>query len=110
MYSHASDDGVGDGDGDPVADLIFVHGLGGSSRLSWCKDHDVDRFWPLSWLPNDPVIRRARIFTFGYNADFRSSSQSPTLGIADFATALLFDMRYGRDQDGKNFELGQVRA
>ncbi|RYP06345.1 hypothetical protein DL765_009531 [Monosporascus sp. GIB2] len=94
--------------GDALADIVFVHGLGGSSRLSWCMQHDLDMYWPLRWLPNDPATRQTRIFTFGYNADFRSSSQSANLGISDFSKALLFDMLYGRDQYGKAFDFGQM--
>ncbi|KAI1487334.1 hypothetical protein F5X96DRAFT_672759 [Biscogniauxia mediterranea] len=95
-------------DGDFSADIIFIHGLGGSSRLTWCKNHDLNLFWPARWLPKDRDISQARIFTFGYNADFRSSPQSSMLGITDFAKNLLFDMRYGRNQDGQNLGLGQV--
>ncbi|RYP81120.1 hypothetical protein DL769_002129 [Monosporascus sp. CRB-8-3] len=94
-------------DGDALADIVFVHGLGGSSRLSWCMRHDLDLYWPLKWLPNDPDTQQTRIFTFGYNADFRSSSQSANLGISDFSKTLLFDMLYGTDQDGKPFNFGQ---
>ncbi|KAK8084697.1 hypothetical protein PG997_005968 [Apiospora hydei] len=87
--------------------IIFVHGLGGSSRLSWCKHHDLALFWPMQWLPKDPDLRNARIFTFGYNADFRSSSQSPTMGIADFAKNLLYDMAYATDKEGASLAIGE---
>ncbi|KAI0008496.1 hypothetical protein F4779DRAFT_449667 [Xylariaceae sp. FL0662B] len=94
-------------DGEPSADIIFIHGLGGSSRLTWSNNHDLNLFWPLEWLPCDQDVSRARIFTFGYNADFRSTSQSAVLGITDFAKNLLFDMLYGRSQSGQNLCLGQ---
>ncbi|KAH9898722.1 hypothetical protein F4778DRAFT_742738 [Xylariomycetidae sp. FL2044] len=93
--------------GDPSADIIFIHGLGGSSRLTWSKDHDLELCWPLKWLPSDPDVGRSRIFTFGYNAEFRSASQSSVLGISDFAKNLLFDMLYGRNGEGHSFNLGQ---
>ncbi|KAK6855325.1 NACHT and WD domain protein [Apiospora arundinis] len=89
-------------------DIIFIHGLGGSSRLSWCKNHDMDLFWPMRWLPKDQDLQNARVFTFGYNADFRSSSQSPTLGIADFAKNLLYDMVYATDRQGANLGIGET--
>ncbi|KAI8628879.1 hypothetical protein F5Y19DRAFT_99967 [Xylariaceae sp. FL1651] len=95
-------------EGEPSADIIFIHGLGGSSRLTWSKNHDLDLFWPLKWLPNDHDVGQARIFTFGYNADFHASSQSSNLGITDFAKNLLFDMLYGRDQSGFSISLGQA--
>lgn len=91
-----------------VADIIFVHGLGGSSRLSWCRNKDPALFWPQEWLPLDQDVHQARIFSFGYNAFFHSSAQTSTLGVADFAKNLLYDMLYGRDQSGMSFELGRV--
>ncbi|KAK2599454.1 hypothetical protein N8I77_011208 [Diaporthe amygdali] len=91
-----------------VADIIFVHGLGGSSRLSWCRNKDTALFWPQEWLPLDQDVHQARIFSFGYNAFFQSSAQTSTLGVADFAKNLLYDMLYGRDQSGKSFELGRM--
>ncbi|KAH8202615.1 hypothetical protein TruAng_003216 [Truncatella angustata] len=95
-------------DGIPSADIIFIHGLGGSSRLTWSKNHDLNLLWPSLWLPSDDDLQNCRIFTFGYNADYRSSSQSPTLGISDFAKNLLFDMLYGRDKQGQSFHLGKA--
>ena len=91
-----------------VVDIIFVHGLGGSSRLAWCKSRRLDTFWPQEWLPKDGDLSRTRIFTFGYNAQFRSSKQSSSLGIADFSAALLFDMVYARDIQGEPLHLGKV--
>ncbi|KAI5927329.1 hypothetical protein F4810DRAFT_650319 [Camillea tinctor] len=92
----------------PSADIIFVHGLGGSSRLTWCKDRDLNLFWPREWLPVDSNVQHARILSFGYNANFRSSSQSSSLGISDFAKNLLYDMLFGRDSDGNTLRLGEV--
>ncbi|KAF7534265.1 hypothetical protein G7054_g6367 [Neopestalotiopsis clavispora] len=95
-------------DGPQSADIIFIHGLGGSSRLTWAKDHDLERFWPFKWLPDDPDVQNCRIFTFGYNAHFRASSQSPNLGISDFAKNLLYDMVYGRDASGQVLGIGEA--
>lgn len=94
-------------EGRPVADIIFIHGLGGSSRLSWSKNKDLALFWPLQWLPADPDMHQARIFTFGYDAFFLSP-QSTTLGISDFAKNLLYDLLYGRDSHGQDLRFGQV--
>jgi hypothetical protein len=93
---------------DHVADIIFIHGLGGSSRMTWSKHRRLDLFWPLEWLPKDEDLKRARIFTFGYNAKFKSSAQSSSIGIADFSKNLLFDMRFGRDDYSGSFNLGKV--
>ncbi|KAK6076047.1 NACHT and WD domain-containing protein [Seiridium cupressi] len=95
-------------DGPHSVDIVFIHGLGGSSRLTWSKNHDLDLFWPLRWLPSDHDVQSSRIFTFGYNADYRSNSQGPTLGISDFARNLLFDMVYGRDMQGQSLRLGET--
>ncbi|KAH8881087.1 hypothetical protein GQ53DRAFT_848516 [Thozetella sp. PMI_491] len=95
-------------EGSHTADVVFVHGLGGSSRLTWCKHKDLELFWPQRWLPLDRDIQQARILTFGYNARFSSSAQSNLLGITDFAKNLLYDMLYGRDLDGGDLGVGQV--
>lgn len=91
-----------------VADIIFVHGLGGSSRLTWCHGRRLDKFWPQQWLPKDEDICNARISTFGYNANFRSSQQASVLGISDFSKSLLFDMIHATDSKGAPLHLGDV--
>ena len=91
----------------PTVDIIFVHGLGGTSRYTWCKDRNLDLFWPLKWLPLEGDIADGRIFTFGYNANFRAPGTSVT-NILDFAKGLLWDMRYGTSEDGQEFALGKV--
>ncbi|KAI1496365.1 hypothetical protein F5X99DRAFT_422182 [Biscogniauxia marginata] len=92
----------------PSADIIFLHGLGGSSRLTWCKDRNLNLFWPREWLPADPDIRHARILSFGYNANFRSSAQSSSLSISDFSKNLLYDMLFSTDPDGNPLRLGEA--
>ena len=69
-----------------VADLIFVHGLGGGSRSTWTKYSDPPVFWPLEWLPADPQFHDVRIHSFGYNSNLWKES---ILNIHDFARALL---------------------
>ncbi|KAB5522037.1 hypothetical protein GE09DRAFT_1208083 [Coniochaeta sp. 2T2.1] len=84
-----------------IADVIFVHGLGGSSRMTWSKNRDLDYFWPLHFLAQEPgLISRARILTFGYNSNFRPGSGKSQMSILDFAKELLFDLRYGQDECG----------
>lgn len=94
--------------GKHVADIIFIHGLGGSSRATWSKHRRLDAFWPKEWLPQDEELKRTRIFTFGYNAQFRSSIQSSSMGIADFSKSLLFDLLFGRDGEGRVLNIGNV--
>ncbi|KAH7323208.1 hypothetical protein B0I35DRAFT_427309 [Stachybotrys elegans] len=89
-------------------DIIFIHGLGGSSRSTWCKDRRLDLFWPQEWLPKDSVVQNARIFSFGYNAKFRSPTQMSTLGISDFSKSLLYDMLFITDTHGRPLNIGEV--
>jgi hypothetical protein len=75
---------------EPLVDLIFVHGLGGTSRKTWSWQRDPHNFWP-AWLGKEAELCKSRIFTFGYNADF--SGQHTSLNILDFAKDLLFRMK-----------------
>jgi hypothetical protein len=75
---------------EPLIDLIFVHGMGGTSRKTWSWQRDPQNFWP-AWLGRDAELYKSRIFTFGYNADF--SGQQTPLNILDFAKDLLFRMK-----------------
>lgn len=79
-------------------DIIFVHGLGCSSRMTWSKNHDLDYFWPLKFLPSEPEIGDARILTFGYNANFRPGSGKNSMSVLDFAKGLLYDLKYATDE------------
>ena len=69
-----------------IADLIFVHGLGGGSQSTWTKDLNPNLFWPKVWLPEDPGFQDVRIHSFGYNSNWGKES---TLHIHDFAKSLL---------------------
>ena len=69
-----------------VADLLFVHGLGGGSRSTWTKSLDASLFWPKEWLPQDAGFKDVRIHNFGYNSNLGEES---TLNIHDFAKSLL---------------------
>jgi len=81
------------GDSDSEADIIFVHGLGGSSRKTWSWNRDPEVFWP-SWIRHEDGLSHLRVFTFGYNANFRDSDTP--LSILDFSKSLLAHMKaYG---------------
>lgn len=92
----------------PKADIIFVHGLGGSSQTTWSRNRDPMLFWPREWLPLEPEIGEARILSFGYNANFSTVGQHNIFNIADFAKDLLFGMKFGVGEDGKELEVGKV--
>lgn len=91
------------------ADIVFVHGLGGTSRHTWSKHKSTKLFWPLTFLPLEPDLCLARIFTFGYNANFRKAGNI-SASILDFAKELLFDLKYGQDADKNDLGMGNVSS
>ena len=93
----------------PSVDIIFVHGLGGTSRQTWSKDRKPELFWPQNWLPLEPDICTARILSFGYNAHFSSTGPDNVLSISDFAKSLLFEMKFGKDEATRDLGIGRVR-
>ncbi|KAJ9646807.1 hypothetical protein H2204_000499 [Knufia peltigerae] len=90
----------------PIADIIFVHGLGGHSYKTWSKDRNKDYFWPGLWLPQDPKIRRARLFTYGYDSSLTGPKRASN--ILGFARTLLFDMRNSRGQQTNSIRVGEA--
>ncbi|KAJ5657796.1 uncharacterized protein N7484_001445 [Penicillium longicatenatum] len=91
----------------PALDIIFVHGLGGTSRATWARGRDPQYFWPEKWLPLEPGIRMARILSFGYNASWAATGSAPITGIADFAKDLLYSMKFAKNDNLDELELGQ---
>ncbi|KAH8759189.1 hypothetical protein BGZ57DRAFT_801794 [Hyaloscypha finlandica] len=90
----------------PSIDIIFVHGLGGSSRATWTFNDDLSYFWPKEWLPREPGLSGARISSFGYNGFFSDRNSSSTLNIADFARDLLLRLKIHEQADSSN--LGKI--
>lgn len=88
-------------------DIVFVHGLGGHFRNTWCRHHDPSLFWPQLWLPQEPHIQQARILSFGYNASYGVGARSVS-NINDFAKELLYEMRFGKDDNGEDLGIGKV--
>ncbi|PTB42433.1 hypothetical protein M441DRAFT_191126 [Trichoderma asperellum CBS 433.97] len=73
-----------------VADLIFIHGLGGHSRKTWSSSSTLKPFWPRDWLPNETGFENVRIHSFGYKADWGGKwQQQSILNIHDFAESLI---------------------
>lgn len=84
------------GTSEPSADIIFVHGLGGSSLKTWSWERNPDVFWP-AWLINEEGLCNFRVFSYGYNANFRNP-ENP-ISIMDFSKSLLIGMKaYGREK------------
>ncbi len=94
----------------PSADIVFVHGLGGTSRHTWSKNRDLQLFWPLEWLPYEPELTSARIMTFGYNSHFSSVShrKENILNISDFAKDLLFSLKFATGEGERRLDIGSV--
>ena len=69
-----------------IADLVFVHGLGGGSRSTWTKSGDPALYWPKEWLPQDLDFQDVRIHSFGYNSNWGHES---SLSVHDFSKSLL---------------------
>ncbi len=94
----------------PSVDIVFIHGLGGTSRHTWSRNRDLHLFWPLEWLPNEPELSSARIMTFGYNSHFSSVSnrKENILNISDFAKDLLFSMKFATGEGERRLDIGSV--
>jgi hypothetical protein len=73
-----------------VADLVFVHGLGGGSQKTWMKGNNPSSYWPQQWLPKDGSFQNVRIHSFGYSSNWTKEN---TLTINDFAKALLVSIQ-----------------
>lgn len=92
---------------DPKVDIVFIHGLGGTSRWTWTKEKNEELFWPLKFLPLEPDICMARILTFGYNATSRKAGNVGT-SILDFAQDLLSDLKNAKDEQLEDLDIGKV--
>jgi hypothetical protein len=93
-------------EGGHKVDIVFVHGLGGTARLTWSWKKDLEYFWPQVFLPHEPDICEARISTFGYNASVFKGRGKTTISILDFAKGLLFDLKYATDEKGQKIGVG----
>lgn len=72
-------------------DLIFVHGLGGGSRKTWCKSASLNQFWPQEWLPKDSVFKTVRIYSCGYDSDYLKGKED-CMNIHHLGKSLLGEM------------------
>lgn len=70
---------------DAVADIIFVHGLGGDQRSTWQASKAEESFWP-AWLAQDsPHIA---VYSLGYEAS-PSAWLGSAMPLSDRATNVL---------------------
>lgn len=87
----------------PLIDIVFVHGLGGSSIGTW-KHPKSGWVWPPE-LVREKHFRNLRISSFGYNANWENVlGTRNVLDIAGFATQLLdsLDAHYDKRGDVGN--------
>ncbi|KKP01908.1 hypothetical protein THAR02_05984 [Trichoderma harzianum] len=77
-----------------IVDIIFIHGLGGSSRKTWSNSSRPKSFWPQDWLPVERGFEDVRVHSFGYRADWgKKWQQQSILNIHDFAESLIGGLR-----------------
>jgi predicted alpha/beta hydrolase family esterase len=71
---------------DRAADVVFVHGLGGSAHATWMADEKKeDTFWP-AWLAADfPMVG---VWTLGFAADV-SKWKAESMPLADRGNAVV---------------------
>lgn len=91
------------------ANIVFIHGLGGTSRMTWSKNKDKQLFWPQMFLPYEEDIASARILTFGYNAEVASGNGRSIVSVLDFAKDFLYELKYARDENSKDLAIASVR-
>ena len=74
---------------EPSGDIVFVHGLGGNAWTTWSWERDLNNFWP-SWLEHEEALSAWRVFTFGYDSNWRGAGAN--LNISDFAKDLVLQL------------------
>ncbi|CCA76699.1 hypothetical protein PIIN_10687, partial [Serendipita indica DSM 11827] len=74
---------------DPIVDIIAIHGLDGHRLYTWIAETAQSErvMWLQEFLPSD--IPHARILTYGYDADTRSSEFTSTNTIQRHAMGFM---------------------
>jgi pimeloyl-ACP methyl ester carboxylesterase len=66
---------------DTIADVVFIHGLGGDHLTTWHPQKQPDAYWPL-WLSQD--IPSLRVWSLSYPADAtRWNVDSSAMGLLE---------------------------
>ncbi|KAK5097145.1 hypothetical protein LTS08_007166 [Lithohypha guttulata] len=93
---------------EPLADIVFVHGVGGGSQSTWTTDDDTETLWPQEWLPADQVLSSARISTFGYSVQLSALNEPETLDFSGWAKELLLNLHFKTGREAKPLKIGAV--
>ncbi|KFA76937.1 hypothetical protein S40288_10344, partial [Stachybotrys chartarum IBT 40288] len=91
---------VSDGN-DAIIDIVAVHGLNGHRQKTWTATNNVH--WLRDLLPHD--LPRARIMSWGYDANTHDSSRVSCQYLYDYARNLVSDLCLKRQLT--NQQLGQ---
>ncbi|KAL1598071.1 hypothetical protein SLS59_007081 [Nothophoma quercina] len=73
---------------DPIVDIVAVHGLNGDREKTWTAGNGVH--WLRDLLPHD--LPRARILSWGYDANTHSGSRVSCEYLFDHARTLVSDL------------------
>lgn len=110
-YAHKDPQGLTvlhEPEGETLADLVFVHSLGGGSVRSWSDDDRPGTFWPEDWLAREDLIRSARISTYGYSSQVVATDPDRLLDFSDIAKDLLAKLRFSHNHEGRALDIGRV--
>ena len=110
-YAHKDPQGLTilhEPEGATLADVVFVHSLGGGSFRSWSDDGRPGTFWPRDWLTREDLVRSARISTYGYSSQVMASDPDRVLDFTDTAKDLLARLRFSHDGEGRALDVGRV--
>lgn len=91
----------------PVADIIFIHGLGGQSHYTWSYKKDLELFWP-SWLHQESGLAEVRISTYGYDSRIWPAFERNFSCIDDFSLELLARVKVAANELSGETPFGDV--
>ncbi|KAF5709861.1 tetratricopeptide-like helical domain-containing protein [Fusarium globosum] len=72
----------------PIVDIVAVHGLNGHREKTWTAENGIN--WLRHLLPDD--VPRARVLSWGYDANTHAASGTSSLLLYDHARTLVSDL------------------